>query len=65
MAESSRKPGFISIQKITDCEGKDRGVAEAEYSMVAAQEADAQCSQESIETTVREMIAYKPNKERE
>ena len=47
-----------------ECEGKDRGVAEAEYTMVVAQENDTQCSQDSIETTASEMIAYMPNKER-
>ena len=39
-------------------------MAEAEYFMVGAQTSDAKCSQESFETTVREMIAYMPNKER-
>ena len=36
----------------------------AEYSIAGAQTADAECSQESIETTAYEMIAYKPNKEK-
>ena len=64
MVEQKKKLGFIYIVKINECEGKDNAMAQAEYSIVGAQESDAQCSQESIETTVREMIAYGPNKER-
>ena len=64
MAESTRKLGFILINTINECEGKDNVVAEAKYSIIVAQTSDAQCSQESVETTVRMMIAYKPNKER-
>ena len=64
MAEKTKK-GFVFITKFNDCEGKDGSMAEAEYSMAGAQETDAQCSQESVETTTRVMIAYKPNKERE
>ena len=65
MAEKTKNLGFIVIIKINECEGKDRGIAEAEYSMVGSQETDAECSQESVETTARAMIAYKPNKEKE
>ena len=36
----------------------------AEYSIAGAQTADAECSQESIDTKVRELIAYKSNKKR-
>ena len=49
---------------MNECEGKGGAMPEAEYTMVGTQVTDPQCSQQSLVTTTRVMIAYVSNKER-
>ena len=62
MAEPTKKQSFIFINNFNECKGKDSAVAE--YSMVGAQETDAQCNQNSSVTTAIVMIPNKPNGKR-
>ena len=56
----TRKIGNNFIEQFNDCNGKDNTT----YTLIGAQESDAQCSQDSIVTIARGMIAYKPNGEK-
>ena len=59
-SDQATKINFVALGHNTDCKGKDS----RNYSLIATQESDAQCSQNSIVTKYFALIASKANGEK-